>query len=75
MERGREMDPIKAQFPGDDIPCARCPYRDKTTVTIKGKEIPVGFKKSWCEMYNKRDTNGKPLGILFHGEKCGYFPQ
>ena len=74
MEKKREFDPIKGQFPGDGIVCFKCPYRDKTVVEIGGKTEEVGPKKSWCEMYNKQNSNGKPMGILFHGERCGYFP-
>ena len=70
MPDKREFDPIKGMFPNaKEIPCKDCFFRDRTVVIIDGKEKSVGITKAFCSKY-PLEVNGKPLGILFNGEKC-----
>lgn len=55
-------------LPGDDIICRKCIFR-KQDVVIDGKVIVKGYKNAYCDMY----PEGKPNGILFRNEDCGYF--
>lgn len=67
--------PIRGQFPDKTkIMCKDCIHRDKTVVKIKGKEIPVGVTKSFCEMYQEPPaSNGKPHEVLFENVQCDFY--
>lgn len=65
---------MKGQWPNPNtIVCKDCIYRDKTTIELNGKIIPVGVTKSFCEEYS--DGKGKPLEILFRDGDCPYFEE
>lgn len=56
------------------IVCKDCVFRDKRTITIDDRIIPVGITKSFCKIYEKPPkTNGKPLDILFQNAECKYY--
>lgn len=55
------------------IQCKDCAFRDKTLFDHKGETIPIGVIKSWCKVYTKENSNGKPSGVLFETEKCKYY--
>ena len=65
---------MKGQWANPDtIICKDCVYRDKCEIELNGKIIRAGVTKSYCEMYPKESTNGKPNGILFQNEDCDYY--
>lgn len=68
----REFDPIRGTFPkAKDIMCKDCFYRDRTTVVLDGEKKAVGVTKGFCAKFPPPpDSAGKPLGVLFMGEKC-----
>ena len=74
MEK-REFDPIKGTFPNaKEIQCKDCAFRDKTTVELNGKTIPVGVTKAFCKVYEPPPkTNGKPTAVLFYKGNCKYY--
>lgn len=55
------------------IVCKDCEFRDKRTFEHNGKIIPIGAIKSWCKVYTKENSNGKPIGVLMRNEKCEYY--
>ena len=66
--------PLKVQGAHpESIQCKDCVFRDKTTFEHKGKIIPIGVIKSYCDVYTKGISNGKPSGVLFETEKCKYY--
>lgn len=67
--------PLKGQFPNrKEIVCKDCTFRDKTTVTIGNKEIPVGVTKSFCGKYESPPkSNGKPHEVLFENGSCEHY--
>lgn len=72
-KKKRELTPIKAQFPADDIICKDCVFRDHETVEIGGTVLPVGMKRGSCLVYT--DKAGKPNDILFNGAGCDFYEQ
>jgi len=67
MADKREFDDMRMTFPDPKkVVCKDCAYRDKTTVTYKGKTEEVGITRCTCLKY----IHSKPLGILFRGESC-----
>lgn len=74
-ENEKSQSPMKGQFPDKTkIMCRDCIHRDKTVVSIGGKEIPVGITKSFCEMYQAPpDSNGKPSSVLFENSQCDFY--
>lgn len=66
---------IKGQFPKmDEIICKDCAFRDKTTLELGKKKIPVGVTKAFCEKYEgPPKDNGKPHNILFGIEICEHY--
>lgn len=66
---------IKGQFPDrDEIICKDCMFRDKTTLKLGKKRIPVGVTKSFCKKYQgPPKDNGKPHDILFENGICEYY--
>lgn len=68
----REFTPMMAQTPdGTKIKCKDCKYRDKTTITVNGKTIPVGITKGNCELFPYPEN--KPGEILFLNADCGFY--
>lgn len=66
--------PIKFQgATANETICKDCTFRDKTVVEIGQKTIPVGVTRSYCQIYTKKISNGKPLPILFNGADCEYY--
>lgn len=57
----------------ETIQCKDCVFRDKTLFNHKGKMIPIGTIKCYCEVYTEKISNGKPSGVLFEYEKCKYY--
>ena len=65
---------MKGQWANPDtIICKDCIYRDKCTIELNGRTIPVGVTKSFCEMYPR--GQGKPSEILFQNANCDYYVQ
>ena len=71
MERFEED--LKMEGPSDEIACMRCVHR-MPDLEMDGKTIVSGAKSSYCAVYTE-DTGGKPIGILFDGEKCEYMDE
>lgn len=71
----REFDPIKGMFPDKNtILCKDCRWRDKTTLTINGKEYTPGVTRAFCEKYPAPPASeGKPDTILFQHGDCAYY--
>ena len=68
------IDPMKAQGVNlDAVQCKDCAFRDKTVFDHNGKKIPIGVGQSWCKVYTRDISNGKPPGILFGTVKCKYY--
>lgn len=66
--------PMKGVFPNTNkVPCRTCVFRDKTVLSINGKLIRIGVTRDYCLKYKKDESNGKPVGILLHGEECDYY--
>lgn len=76
-DKFKARSPLKAQFPNRyKIICKDCIHRDKTTVEIDGKEIPVGVTKAFCDKYRKPpQSNGKPHDVLFNEAICEYYAE
>lgn len=57
--------PLKVQGANpESIQCKDCIFRDKTTFEHKGKIIPIGVIKSYCDVYNERDFKRKTFGSI-----------
>lgn len=67
--------PMRATFADPKkVICKNCLFRDKTEVVVGDKVIKAGVTKQFCAAYPEPpDSNGKPLGILFYGDKCKYY--
>lgn len=67
--------PIKGQFPDiNNIICKDCVFRDKTTINLSDKKIPVGVTKAFCEKYQAPPkSNGKPHEVLFNNGDCVFY--
>lgn len=76
-EKKRELDPIRGAFPkAKEIQCRDCFFRDRTVVELDGKKIEAGITKAFCAQFPAPpDSNGKPLGVLFRGEKCPVYQE
>lgn len=68
----KERDVIRPQTPSaEKIKCRDCIYRDKATVDVGDKILPVGVTRYWCTMYPQPPKgNGKPRKILFDNADC-----
>lgn len=66
--------PMKATWSDPKtVICKDCIFRDKTEAKIGNRIVNVGATRSFCAAYPEPpDSNGKPMGILFHGQKCKY---
>jgi hypothetical protein len=75
MNAKEAQSPIKGQFPNrNEILCKTCKFRDKTTITLDDKKIPVGITKAFCEKYEAPPkSNGKPHEVLFENGICEYY--
>ena len=70
MAEKREFSPIKATSPNPKkIMCKDCVNRDRTTIKVNDKELPVGITKDFCDAYK----DGKPYEVLFLNEECRYY--
>lgn len=67
-KKKRDLSPIHGQFPGDEIQCMTCRFRDRETVEIGERELPVGAKRAHCLIFT--DHAGKPHEVLFDGADC-----
>lgn len=75
MDDKRNLEtPMKFQGANPEtVQCKDCVFVDKTIFDHKGKKIAIGAIKSYCGVYDKNVSNGKPPGILFETEKCKYY--
>ncbi|HBL41293.1 MAG TPA: hypothetical protein DDY98_06915 [Ruminococcaceae bacterium] len=74
MKNAKEQSPMKGQWPNPNtIVCKDCAFRDKTVVDVGYRKIYAGVTKSWCDVYEKGVTNGKPHDILFQNAECKYY--
>lgn len=71
-EKENHISPIKATNPDvKKIACKDCKHRNKNTIKIGNKIIPVGTTKDYCEKYVLPPSgSGKPIGVLFNNEPC-----
>ncbi|WP_315322209.1 hypothetical protein [Stomatobaculum longum] len=76
-DKFKERSHLRAQFPNRyKIICKGCAFRDKSTITIHGKVIPVGVTKAFCDKYRKPPhSNGKPHDVLFNEAICEYYEE
>ena len=66
--------PMKVQGANPStIQCKDCVFRDRRMFNHKGKMIPIGVIKDWCEIYTPEVSNGKPHGVYFSLEPCKYY--
>lgn len=72
MAKKREFSPMKCESPdANEIFCRDCTFRDKTTIELSGKNIPVGVTKAYCDIFV--EPNSKPMDILFQQAPCDYW--
>lgn len=55
------------------VVCKDCVFRDRTTFKLNGRIIETGMIKSWCKVYTKEISNGKPLKILLRNASCEFY--
>lgn len=68
-----EQIPMKGQWPDPKkVRCKDCVFRDKTVLHLGDKVIPTGVVDCYCKQFPK-DTNGKPLEILFRNADCPFY--
>ena len=72
MNKKQEESPMMVQKPdATKIMCKDCAFKDKTTITLNKKKIPVGITKGNCEIFVYPDT--KPSDVLFQNAECEYY--
>ena len=57
----------------DKVVCKDCEFRKREPFELNGKTFDFGMINSWCGVYTKKNSNGKPLDILFRSAKCKYY--
>lgn len=75
MAEERNFDqPMKMQGADPNkVVCKDCEFRDRTSFELNGRIIPTGMTKSWCNVYTKENSNGKPLDVLLRNASCKYY--
>ena len=76
-EEKRIFDEMHGTWPNaGEVICKKCRHRDKTVVKLNGVNKYVGVTRSFCKAYPEPPaSNGKPIGILFHGDMCEFYEE
>lgn len=66
--------PMKMQLTDPNkVICIDCAFRDKTTLELSGKVVPIGVTRCYCKIYPEKSSIGKPIPILICGADCEYY--
>lgn len=50
--------------------CKDCLYRDRETMKIGGKKVPVGVMRDTCLVFDGKKGRWKPSAIVLDGGNC-----
>lgn len=55
------------------VVCKDCEFRLKMPFQVNGRTVDHGMIKSWCGVYTKNNSNGKPHDVLLRNASCKYY--
>jgi len=55
------------------VQCQDCIYRDRTVMTIGGKETKVGVTRDTCLIFDGKKGNWKPTKVILRNGICDFY--